>query len=102
MSDVTLLKAAHYGSRDAVSPAWLSRTKPVVVISVGGGNPHGHPHEWVMRYYRAACDTIYRTDLHEEIAIQENADGTFVVNTGRATSAPMQDQREVPAVSYGH
>ena len=31
-----------------------------------------------------------------------NVDGTFVVNTGRATSAPMQDQRKVSVVSYGH
>ena len=103
VSDVTLLKAAHHGSRDAVSPAWLSRTKPeVVVISVGGGNPYGHPHEWAMRYYRAVCDAIYRTDLHGEVTIQGNVDGTFVVDTGRATSATMQDQREVPVVSYVH
>lgn len=103
VSDVTLLKAAHHGSRDAVSPAWLSRTKPeVVVISVGGGNPYGHPHDWAMRYYRAACDAIYRTDLHGDVTIQGNVDGTFVVTTDRATSATMQDQREVPAVSYVH
>ena len=103
VSDVTLLKAAHHGSRDAVSPAWLSRTKPeVVVISVGGGNPYGHPHEWAMRYYRAASDAIYRTDLHGGVTIQGNVDGTFVVSTGRDTSATMQDQREVPVVSYGH
>ncbi len=103
VSDVTLLKAAHHGSSDAVSPAWLSKTKPeVVVISVGGGNPYGHPHEWAMRYYRAVCDAIYRTDLHGEVTIQGNVDGTFVVDTGRATSATMQDQREVPVVSYVH
>ncbi len=103
VSDVTLLKAAHHGSRDAVSPAWLSMTKPeVVVISVGSANPYGHPHEWAMRYYRAACDAIYRTDLHGHVTIQGNVDGTFVVNTGRATSATMQGQREVAAVSYVH
>ena len=103
VSAVTLLKAAHHGSRDAVSPAWLSRTKPeVVVISVGGGNPYGHPHEWAMRYYRAASDAIYRTDLHGDVTIQGNVDGTFVVNTGRDTSATMQDQREVPTGSYAH
>ena len=55
-----------------------------------------------MRYYRAASDALYRTDLHGDVTIQGNADGTFVVNTGRATSATMQDQREVPAVSYVH
>lgn len=103
VSDVTLLKAAHHGSRDAVSPAWLSRTKPeVVVISVGGGNPYGHPHEWAMRYYRAASDATYRTDLHGEVTIQGNVDGTFVVSTSRDTSATMQDQREVPTGSYAH
>ena len=61
-----------------MSPGWLSATKPeVVVISVGRGNPYGHPHEWALRYYAAATDAVYRTDLHGEVTILGNVDGTF-------------------------
>lgn len=80
---VTVLKAAHHGSRNGVSPGWLSATKPkVVVISVGRGNPYGHPHEWALRYYGAATNAVYRTDLHGEITILGDVDGTFDVVFG--------------------
>ncbi|MGD8727230.1 MAG: MBL fold metallo-hydrolase, partial [Gemmatimonadales bacterium] len=47
--NVTVLKAAHHGARDAVTPAWLAATKPeVVVISCGPDNPYGHPDEWAL------------------------------------------------------
>jgi beta-lactamase superfamily II metal-dependent hydrolase len=75
---VTVLKAAHHGSRNGVSPGWLSATKPkIVVISLGRGNPYGHPHEWALRYYAVAADAIYRTDLHGEVTILGDVDGTF-------------------------
>ena len=83
---VTVLKAAHHGSRNGVSPGWLSATKPeVIVISVGLGNPYGHPHDWALRYYAAAADAVYRTDLHGEVTIRGDADGTFDVTIGNAS-----------------
>ncbi|MFQ5809284.1 MAG: ComEC/Rec2 family competence protein [Armatimonadota bacterium] len=81
---VTVLKAAHHGSRDAVTPAWLSATKPeVVVISVGRNNEYGHPHPWALRYYEATAKEIFRTDLHGDVTILGNRDGTYEVITGR-------------------
>jgi len=42
-----------------VTPAWLSATKPeVVVVSVGRGNQYGHPHEWALRYYSIVADQV--------------------------------------------
>jgi beta-lactamase superfamily II metal-dependent hydrolase len=58
---VTVLKAAHHGSRDGVTPAWLSATRPeVVVISVGRDNPYGHPSPWALRYYATTCSSHSR------------------------------------------
>jgi len=82
--DVTLLKAAHHGARDAVSPAWLAATKPeLVVISCGRGNPYGHPDAWALRYYEAVAAEVYRTDLHGEITVRGLADGAYAVTTAR-------------------
>ena len=89
---VTLLKAAHHGSRDAVSPAWLSTTKPeIVVISVGLNNPYGHPNEWAMRYYRTAADTVLRTDLDGEVTVFGAVDGSYSIETGRRAIATAGD-----------
>jgi competence protein ComEC len=96
--DVTVLKAAHHGSRNGVSPAWLSATKPeVVAISVGKDNPYGHPHPWALRYYEAVTNAIYRTDQHGEVTIRGNADGTFEVQCGHpdgvTTAPPLYTER---------
>ena len=41
---VDVLKVAHHGSEDAGLGALLDRTEPrLAVISVGEGNPYGHP-----------------------------------------------------------
>ena len=41
---VDVLKVAHHGSDDAGLGALLDRTAPrLAVISVGAGNPYGHP-----------------------------------------------------------
>ena len=41
---VDVLKVAHHGSEDAGLGALLDRTRPrLAVISVGEGNPYGHP-----------------------------------------------------------
>jgi beta-lactamase superfamily II metal-dependent hydrolase len=85
--DVTLLKAAHHGSRDAVTPAWLAASKPeVVVVTVGRGNAYGHPHPWALRYYETT-GTVYRTDLHGDVTVLGTQDGGFEVSTRFAAAA---------------
>lgn len=89
--DVTLLKAAHHGSRNGVSPAWLSATKPeVVVISCGYGNAYGHPDPWALRYYETAAKEVYRTDLDGEVTVLGRRDGGYEILTGRSETAAAQ------------
>lgn len=84
--DVAVLKAAHHGSANGVTEAWLAATTPeLVVISVGRGNTYGHPHPGALSLYQTAA-TVYRTDFQGTIAIHASADGTFDVETGAATA----------------
>lgn len=83
--DVDVLKAAHHGSRNGVSAAWLARTRPeVVVISVGAGNSYGHPHAEALRLYRSAGSRVLRTDQQGDVVIRVGPDGRYVVRTERA------------------
>jgi beta-lactamase superfamily II metal-dependent hydrolase len=87
--DVTLLKAAHHGSRDAVTPAWLNATSPeVVVISVGLDNPYGSPDPWALRYYEAVASEMYRTDLDGEVVVTMYRDGSYDIGTAKMRERP--------------
>ena len=56
--EVTLLKAAHHGSKYSTSEELLSVCNPdMVFISCGAGNSYGHPHEELLkRLENADCD----------------------------------------------
>ncbi len=83
---VDVLKAAHHGSRNGVTPLWLQTTKPkVVVISVGAGNDYGHPEPMALRYYEAGGRAVYRTDHHGDVVIRVLPDGAYKVETEKKT-----------------
>lgn len=78
--DVDVLKAAHHGARNGVTPGWLLATRPeVVIISVGRKNSYGHPDPIALRYYAANNRTIWRTDQHGTIVVSVSPDGTYTV-----------------------
>jgi competence protein ComEC len=80
LPDVDVLKAAHHGSRNGVTPGWLARTRPeVVVISAGAGNSYGHPHAAALRYYCTANRRVFRTDRNGEVTVTVAADGGYGV-----------------------
>lgn len=59
-----VLKVAHHGSRYSSSAAFLAAVDPdFAVISVGAGNPYGHPTQETLDRLRAAGACIFRTDL---------------------------------------
>jgi competence protein ComEC len=61
---VTVLKVPHHGARSSVDHDWIRQVHPqYAVISVGAGNPYGHPVESVLQAYTDQAATIYRTDL---------------------------------------
>lgn len=79
---VKVLKAAHHGARDAVTPGWIDRTRPeVVVISVGAGNPYGHPAPMALRYYQTGGRSVYRTDLAGTVTVTVDDRGRYNVTT---------------------
>ena len=80
--DVDVLKAAHHGSRNGVSPGWLDRTRPeVVVISVGAGNSYGHPDPWALRYYQTHGRKVFRTDLDGTVTVTVDRAGAYHIET---------------------
>jgi competence protein ComEC len=73
---VDVLKVAHHGSDDAGLDGLLDRIAPkLALISVGAGNPYGHPTAATLATLAAHHVPILRTDR----------DGTIVLDVGRAT-----------------
>jgi len=69
----TVLKAAHHGSKTSTSPEFLALTDPqLVVISVGAGNPFGHPSPEMLA--RLDGRRVLRTDQSGTVEIA--TDGT--------------------------
>ena len=63
--DCDVLKAAHHGSKNATSSAFLTMARPeVTIISAGEGNYYGHPHDRVLEDLQAVGSRILRTDKH--------------------------------------
>jgi competence protein ComEC len=70
-----ILHIPHHGSRTSSLPAFIKRVQPQVgIISVGAGNPYGHPHPQVLRTLSEQRLQVFRTDLHGAITI--TSDGT--------------------------
>ncbi|HEU4400701.1 MAG TPA: DNA internalization-related competence protein ComEC/Rec2, partial [Candidatus Polarisedimenticolia bacterium] len=70
-----LLKVGHHGSRTSTTAPFLARVGPrMAVVSVGAGNPWGHPDREVLDRLRAAGVTIGRTD--RDGAIRFRTDGS--------------------------
>ncbi|MDQ3556630.1 MAG: MBL fold metallo-hydrolase [Gemmatimonadota bacterium] len=81
---VQLLKAAHHGSRNGLTPAWIARTQPeLVVISLGADNGYGHPHTSALRFYCTGGRRVLRTDRSGDVAVRVHADGAYAVKTER-------------------
>ena len=81
---VDVLKAAHHGSRNGLTPLWIQQTHPsVVVISVGSGNLYGHPNPMALRYYATARRTVLRTDEDGDVTVKVDDDGAYAISTQR-------------------
>ena len=70
-----LLKVGHHGSRTSTVPEFLRAVHPqIAILSVGKGNPFGHPHEEVVERLQKANTTIYRTDQQGAITCDSNGE----------------------------
>ena len=81
-----LLKVPHHGSKTSTTDSFLERVGPeIAVISVGSGNPYGHPNPDVLARLRKAVGpgNIYRTDLHGSIEVVSDGAGLWVKTVDR-------------------
>lgn len=69
----TVLKAAHHGSSNGASYAFIAAVKPsITVISCGTGNAYGHPHEEALKLLKKEGSAVYRTDLQGDIVLRSD------------------------------
>lgn len=78
-----VLKVPHHGSRTSASAPFLGAVHASpTIISVGGNNPHGHPHPEVLARLAEAETRILRTDRDGAVTVltdgREVAVSTFV------------------------
>jgi competence protein ComEC len=67
---VGVLEVAHHGSDDPELPELLRRIRPgAAVISVGAGNPYGHPAASTLAALAAAGISVQRTDRDGEVVV---------------------------------
>jgi competence protein ComEC len=79
---VDVLKVSHHGSEDAGLGALLDRTSPrLAVISVGAGNPYGHPAPNTLAELAEHGAQTLRTDRHGTIVLDVDQN-SFVVRAG--------------------
>jgi competence protein ComEC len=72
---IRILKAAHHGSRTSSSAAFVQSYSPhAVLISVGRGNPFGHPAPVVLGRFRDAGAEVFRTDTDGAIIVETDGE----------------------------
>jgi len=70
---VTIMKAAHHGSRNGADEGWLKATRPkLVVVSCGEGNSYGHPHINTLNLLQRLEVPVKRTDVDGTITIESD------------------------------
>lgn len=73
MLNADVLKAAHHGSSNGASQAFLSAVSPkITVISCGKENSYGHPHEKTLNLLKDSGSDLYRTDMQGDITVSGN------------------------------
>lgn len=70
--ETDVIKVGHHGSSTSSSQKFLNQISPkIAIIQVGKENSYGHPHEAAMNRYEKLNVKIYRTDLNEDILLEQ-------------------------------
>lgn len=84
-ADITLIKMPHHGSYTGTLYRFIRTFMPeYAVISVGSGNPYGHPHRETMDLLNSKTYSpkVYRTDLNGDIIVRSDGK-TVSIETSR-------------------
>ena len=75
-----VLKVGHHGSRTSTSPPFLARIHPRLgLISVGAGNPWGHPSADVLSRLAAARVTVLTTERDGAVGVSTDGSSGWEV-----------------------
>lgn len=96
LTRVQVYKSSHHGSRTGDTPLAVSRLRPaLVIVSVGEGNPYGHPTEWALSLYDAVGAAVMRTDWQGTIVVSAQPDGAFEA-VGERSAPPARPHAGTP------
>jgi competence protein ComEC len=83
-----ILKVPHHGSRYSL-PQFLEQVSPrIALVSVGQGNPYGHPSKTTLDTLAAAGALVARTDTDGDTAVVPGAPGPSMVRRGDPRGPP--------------
>jgi competence protein ComEC len=77
-----IVKVSHHGSADQLAHLYDLLHPTVALISVGVGNPYGHPTQRTLRFLASDSQSIFRTDQSGNIAVTDTAEGLQVSISG--------------------
>ncbi len=82
--DLTLVLAAHHGSRTSSTPRFVQHARPgYVIYSAGFRSQHGHPHPLVRRRYQAVPSREFNTAESGAVMFEWYADKAPVIHEQR-------------------
>lgn len=82
LSDITLLKACHHGSKYSNSLNFIDTVRPkVTIISAGRKNSYGHPGKDTINRLKDIKSQIYCTKWQYQIKIKLKNNGKYVIAT---------------------
>ena len=74
LPDIEVYIAGHHGSRYSSSADLLEELRPEnIIISVGGDNSYGHPHEETLQRFEDIGAEVYRTDISGNILVKSGS-----------------------------
>lgn len=106
LKNIDVLLAGHHGSSYSTSTELFSLTSPrFLVVSVGEGNPHGHPSSEVVfraeSTKRVESDYLLRTDKNGTISFVEvDNELKYVVETSNVISGLQMSWFEFSAINF--
>ncbi len=78
-----VLKIGHHGSSTSSTPAFLDAVAPrLALVSVGSGNPYGHPSQDVMRRLVDGGATVLRSDQLGSVIVRTDGESLEVEAAG--------------------
>jgi competence protein ComEC len=92
-----VLKVGHHGSRTSTTAAFLAAVRPrLALVSVGAGNPYGHPSPEVMQRLTDGGARVVRTDQSGPVVVRVSGARITVETRGMRWELPARsDARSV-------